>query len=69
MHLSTFFEMQVLENMCHSFVELQVHESKTLIIINVLSSDKALVYMDRVSTFHIMVIIYQSFNVKAFWKI
>jgi hypothetical protein len=31
--------------------------------------DKALVCMDIVSTFHIMVIIYQSFNVKIFWKI
>jgi hypothetical protein len=31
--------------------------------------DKALVYMDIVSTFHIIVIIYQSFNVKVFWKI
>jgi hypothetical protein len=30
--------------------------------------DKALVYMDIVSTFHSMVIIYQSFDVKIFWK-
>jgi hypothetical protein len=40
MHLNTFFEIQVLENMCHNFakVELQVHESKTSIIIIVLSN-------------------------------
>ncbi len=31
--------------------------------------DKGLMYMDIVSTFHIIVIIVQSFNVKVFWKI
>jgi hypothetical protein len=31
--------------------------------------DEGLVCMDVVSTFHILVIIYQSFNVKVFWKI
>jgi hypothetical protein len=30
--------------------------------------DKGLVSMDIISTFHIIVIIYQSFNVKVFWK-
>jgi len=30
--------------------------------------DKDLVCMDIVSTFHIIVIIYQSFNVKIFWN-
>jgi len=34
-----------------------------------LQVDEGLVYMDIVSTFHILVIIYQSFNVKIFWKI
>jgi hypothetical protein len=31
--------------------------------------DEGLMRMDIVSTFHIIVIIYQSFNVKIFWKI
>jgi hypothetical protein len=31
--------------------------------------DEGLVCMDIVYPFHILVIIYQSFNVKVFWKI
>jgi hypothetical protein len=31
--------------------------------------DGGLVCMDIVSIFHILIIIYQSFNVKVFWKI
>jgi hypothetical protein len=31
--------------------------------------DEDLVCMDMISTFHYLVIIYQSFNVKVFWKI
>jgi len=31
--------------------------------------DEGLVCMDIVSTFHILVIIYRSFNGKIFWKI
>jgi hypothetical protein len=31
--------------------------------------DKGLMCMDIISTFHTIVIIYQSFNVKVFWKI
>jgi hypothetical protein len=31
--------------------------------------DKGLVCVDIVSTFHVIIIIYQSFNVKEFWKI
>jgi hypothetical protein len=31
--------------------------------------DKSLMYMDIVSTFHVIVIIYESFNVKVFWKV
>jgi hypothetical protein len=31
--------------------------------------DKGLMCIDIVSTFHIIVIIYQNFNVKVFWKI
>jgi hypothetical protein len=30
--------------------------------------DEDLLCMDIISTFHILVIIYQSFNVKVFWK-
>jgi hypothetical protein len=31
--------------------------------------DKGLMFMDIISTFHIIIIIYQSFNVIFFWKI
>jgi hypothetical protein len=31
--------------------------------------DKILMSIDIVSTFHIIIIVYQSFNVKVFWKI
>jgi hypothetical protein len=31
--------------------------------------DESLVCMDIVSTFHYLIINYQSFNVKVFWKI
>jgi hypothetical protein len=31
--------------------------------------EKGLVCMDIISTFHIIVIIYQNLNVKLFWKI
>jgi hypothetical protein len=31
--------------------------------------EKGLVCMDIISTFHIIVIIYQNFDVKLFWKI
>jgi hypothetical protein len=48
-------------------IELQVHESTTLIKIIILSQvDEGLMCVDIFSTFHILVIIYQKFNVKVF---
>jgi hypothetical protein len=59
MHLSTFFEMQVLESMCHNFVKysykyMKIKHQLELLYFQV---DKALICMNIVSTFHIMVII------------
>jgi hypothetical protein len=70
MHLGTFFEMQVFST-CHSFAKysylyMKVRHQLELLYFQV---DKGLMCMDIVSTFHIIVIIYQSFNLKAFWKI
>jgi hypothetical protein len=67
MHLSTLFEMQVLESMCHNFAKynnkyMEVKHQLQLLYFQI---DKD-VCMDIVSTFHIIVIIYQSFNVKVF---
>jgi len=70
MHLSTYFEMQVLESTCQFCkIELQVHESKTSIRIIVLSSSlRPNVYGYIFNFSYYIVIIYQSFNVKIFWQ-
>jgi hypothetical protein len=47
-------------------IELQVHENTTSIKITILSSLQRPMCVDMVSTFHYLVIIYQSFNVKYF---
>jgi len=47
-------------------IELQAHENTTSIKLLYSQVDKDLVCMDMVSTFHYLVIIYQSFNVKLF---
>jgi hypothetical protein len=71
MRLSIFFELQVLESTCHNFTKWSYkymkvkHQLKWLHF----QVDKSLMCMDIISTFHIIVIIYQSFNVKVFWKI
>jgi hypothetical protein len=44
-----------------------MHESETSRLY--FQIDKGLVCMNIVSTFHIIAMIYQSFNVKIFWKI
>jgi len=47
-------------------IELQAHENTTSIKLLYFQVDKDLVCVDMVSTFHYLVIIYQSFNVKLF---
>jgi hypothetical protein len=70
MHLSTFFEMQILKRTSQFYkIKLQVHESKTSIKLLYFQVDKILMCMDIISTFHTIIIIYQSFHVKVFWKI
>jgi hypothetical protein len=65
MHLITFFEMHVLKNMCHNFTNkyMKVKHQLELLYLEI---DKGLMCMNIVSTFYIIVIIYQSFNVKVF---
>jgi hypothetical protein len=51
-----------------SKIELQVHEEKYQLELLYFQVDEGLMCMDIVSTSHILVIIYQSFNVNVFWK-
>jgi hypothetical protein len=62
--------MQVLKSMSQFYkIGLQLHESKTSIKLLYFQVDKNLMCMDIISTFHTIIIIYQSFNVEIFWKI
>jgi hypothetical protein len=56
---------------CHKFEILSYKYMKTKQQLELLylQVDEGLMCMDIVSTFHILVIIYQSFNIKIFWKI
>ncbi len=71
MHLSTFFWIASRESTCYNSTKLSYkymkiqHQLKLLYF----QVDDDLMCMDMVSTFHYLVIIYQSFNVKMFWKI
>jgi hypothetical protein len=71
MHLNTFFETQVLESTCHNSTKLSYMymKMKHHLKLSYFQVDEGLVCMDIISTFHIIVIIYQSFNVNLFWKI
>jgi hypothetical protein len=70
MHLSTFFWNASTENTCHNFAKFSYKYMKVTYQLELLSFqvDESLACMDMVSTFHILIIIYQSFNVKIFWK-
>jgi hypothetical protein len=59
------------ESTCHNYENLNYKymKIKHQLELLYLQVDEGLVCMDIVSTFHILVIIYQSFNVKIFWKI
>jgi len=70
MHLSTFFWNANIENTCHNSTKLN---KKYLKVKHQLESlyfqvDEGLMCVNIVSTFHILIIIYQSFNVKYFGK-
>jgi hypothetical protein len=70
MHLSFVFAMQIQKihvTICK--IELQVHEVKHQLELLYFQVDEGLVCMDIVSTFHILIITYQSFNAKVFWTI
>jgi hypothetical protein len=71
MHLNTFFCNANTESTCHNFAKLNCKYMKVKhqLELPYLQVDEGLMCMDIVSTFHISVITYQSFNVKVFWKI
>jgi hypothetical protein len=71
MHLNTFFCNANTKNTCHNFAKLNYKYMKVKHQLELLyfQVDEGLMCIDIVSTFHILVITYQSFNVKVFWKI
>jgi hypothetical protein len=65
MQLSKLFEMQVLKSTCHNYVKY--HSDKYMKLTHQLKLlyfqvNKGVMCMDIISTFHIILIIYQSFN-------
>jgi len=68
MHLNTFFEMQVQKIHVTVLQNWVTSTWKYDIKIIILSSWQKPMCVDMVLTFHYLVIIYQSFNVKVFWK-
>ncbi len=71
MQLSTFLKNANTKNTCHSFAKLSYKYIKVQHKLELLyfQVDENLLCMDMLSTFHYLDIIYQSFNVKVFWKI
>jgi hypothetical protein len=71
MHLNIVFGNASIESTCQSSTKMSYKYMKVKHQLELLyfEVDEGLVCMDIVSTFHILVIIYQSFNVKVFWKI
>jgi hypothetical protein len=70
MHLSTYFWNASIESRYHIFAKFSYKYMKVTYQLELLyfQVDESLACMDMVSKFHILVIIYQSFNVKVFWK-
>jgi hypothetical protein len=73
MHVITFFWNVSIESTCYNYTNLSYKYMKIQRQLKLLyfQVDEDLVCMDMVSTFHHIVIIYQSFNVKIFkifWK-
>jgi len=71
MHLNSFFlkckYRKYMSQLCKmSYTYMKVQHQLGLLYFQV---DEDLVCMDMISTFHYLVIIYQSFNVKVSWKI
>jgi hypothetical protein len=65
MHLSTFFWNASIRSTCHNFAKLSYKYMKVQCQLELLyfQVDEDLVYMDMVSTFHYLVIFYQSFKI------
>jgi len=66
MQLSKLFEMQVLESTCHNSAKYHSYEYMKLthqLKLLYFQVNKGVMCMDIISTFHIIIIIYQSFNV------
>jgi hypothetical protein len=70
MHLGIVFWNASIESTCHSFAKLSYKYMKVQRQLELLSFQvyEDLVRMDMISTFHYLVIIYQSFNGKISWK-
>jgi len=68
MHLSTFFWNASIESTCHSSTKLDYKYMKVQhqLELPYFQVDEDLTCMDMISTFHYLIIIYQSFNVKVF---
>jgi hypothetical protein len=66
MHFSTFLKNENIESTCHNSTKLSYKYMKVTHQLELLhfQVDEGLVCMDIISTFHILVIIYISFNVK-----
>lgn len=68
MHLNTYIEIQVLQSIFHSSKKYSYKYMKLTHQLQLLSfqANKGVVRMDIVQKFHIIVTIYQCFNVKVF---
>ncbi len=68
MHLSTYFEIQVLQSTFHSSTKYSYKFMKLTHQLQLLyfQVDKSVVCMDIVQNFHTIVTIYQSFDIKIF---
>jgi len=68
MHLSFFFGMQIPKSTCHSSAKLNYKYMKVKHQLELLyfQIDEGLMCMDIVSTFHVIIIIYQNSNVNFF---
>ncbi len=68
MHLSTYFETKVLQSIFYSFTKYSYKCMKSIYQLQLLyfQANKGVVCMDIVQNFHIIITIYQSFNVDVF---
>jgi hypothetical protein len=71
MHFNNFFWNASIEITYHNYAKLSYKYMKAKHQLDILyfQVDEGLMCMDIILTFHILYIIYQSFNVKIFWKL